>query len=156
MFQYNKSPFILIFLVLIAVSFSSCDKDDDDDIVPMSVEDLSKAHITSVTIINVPPYFWDTGSSPDLQLKLALKTDTTWTYITNRVDNVEQVPQELLFMDRIDITDEEWQLELIDHDSVGADDKIYQIMFNPMNDAKDGVIPIYKNGLLVMEFNYTS
>ena len=154
--NYCTIPFGIICFSIILLSFSSCSDDEGDEVQPILVEDLSGTYITSVTIINVPPFYWDNGSSPDLQLSLALQTSNTWTYTTNKVDNVEKVPQILNFSDRIYLTDEEWELLLIDQDDLNSDDEIYRLSFNPMKDAKDGIIPIYTRGLLVMEFNYTS
>lgn len=142
----------LIILILTTTLFlTSCDK-EVDIIVP--VEDLSNTSIVSVTIINIPPYFWDNGSSPDLYLTLSLVSDSTITYITNQVNNVEQVPQILNFPQRIPMSNSTWHLQLLDQDDLNTHDVIYDILFNPHVSASNGKIPIIIDGVLLMEFNY--
>ena len=136
-----------VFILIMIIFFNSCEKVE-------TPENLENAYNGSVTIINVPPYYWDNASSPDLQLKLAKKSSTEWTYITNLSYNVEIVPETLLFEEEINITDEDWELELIDYDDLNEDDVIYRITFNPYREAEDDKIPIYSNNLLVLEFNY--
>lgn len=132
---------------------TSCDEAANEDDIVAPVEDLSNAAIVSVTVINVPPYFWDNGSSPDLYLKLSLALDTTITYVTNQVSNVEEVPQILNFSQPIPMSNSIWHLQLLDYD-LNHDDVIYDIIFNPYDRASDGKIPIFINDLLCMEFNY--
>ena len=136
-----------IILTVFALFITSCEEEND-------IGNLDNAYIESVTVINVPPYYWDNASSPDLQLKLAPKSSSEWRYLTNRIKNVEVVPEILLFDVDIKITDEDWELELIDYDDLNADDVIYRITFNPYEDAENSKIPIFYNGLLVLEFNY--
>lgn len=134
-------------LTAFLIFLSSCEELDE-------TEDLENAYIESVTIINIPPYYWDNGSSPDLLLKLAKQNSPEWTYLTNQSDNVESVPEILLFDEEINITNEDWELELVDIDDFNEDDQIYRIIFNPFDNAEKGKIPIYHNDLLVLEFNY--
>ena len=130
--------------------FSSCEETETYE----PEESLNNAYIESVRIINVPPYYWDTGSSPDLQLKLSIENSSDWTYISELREEVEEVPITLRLFDRAKISNEDWELELIDKDNLNADDIIYRIIFNPFKDADNGKTPIYNNGLLVLEFNY--
>ena len=149
--------YLSLFVLILSSSpfLSSCDTEtDEDDLVP-PVEDLSNTAIESVTIINVPPYYWDNGSSPDLYLKVSLVSDSdTNYYYTNQVDNVEEVPQMLHFSQLIPISDSAWRLQLLDQDDFNAHDVIYDIIFNPHDKASTGKIPIIIDDLLVMEFNY--
>ena len=148
--------YLALFVLILSSSLflPSCDTEtNEDDLVP-PVEDLSNTAIESVTIINVPPYYWDNGSSPDLYLTLSLVYDTTIVYNTNQVDNVEEVPQMLHFSQLIPISDSAWRLQLLDQDDFNAHDVIYDIIFNPHDKASTGKIPIIIDDLLVMEFNY--
>ena len=149
--------YLSLFVLILSSSpfLSSCDTEtDEDDLVP-PVEDLSNTAIESVTIINVPPYYWDNGSSPDLYLKVSLVSDSdTNYYYTNQVDNVEEVPQMLHFSQLIPISDSAWRLQLLDQDDFNAHVVIYYIIFNPHDKASTGKIPIIIDDLLVMEFNY--
>lgn len=145
-----KTTPLLTLLITLMLFITSCV--EDGTVEPK--EDLSDAKIESVTIINVPPYYWDNGSSPDLYLTLTSTSDPSLTYTSNTVDNVEEVPQILNFQQDIPITDELWELVLLDHDDLNADDVIYVIAFNPYSDASAGKIPVYNDGILLMEFNY--
>lgn len=140
----------LIYFLTIMLIFSSCEETETYE----PEENLNNAYIESVRIINVPPYYWDTGSSPDLQLKLSIENSSDWTYISELREEVEEVPITLRLFDRAKISNEDWELELIDKDNLNADDIIYRIIFNPFKDADNGKTPIYNNGLLVLEFNY--
>lgn len=143
---------LLILFLACSILFTSCDR-EDEDVVPM--EDLSNTKIKSVTIINVPPFYWDNGSSPDLYLTLSSTSDPSIVYTTNQVNNVEIVPQNLDFPQAVPMTNELWELKLLDHDVLNADDVIYIVSFNPYNGALAGKVPIYNDGILLMEFNYT-
>lgn len=148
-----KERVLLSVLFTFCILLNSCSKDDDDeDIVLM--EDLSNTRIESVSIINVSPFYWDNGSSPDLYLTLSPVSNSSIVYITNQVDNVEQVPQRLDFSQSIAMTNEVWQLQLLDHDVLNSDDVIYDVLFNPHNRASNGKVPVIVDGLLLMEFNY--
>ena len=140
----------LIYFLTIMLIFSSCEETETYE----PKENLNNAYIESVIIINFPPYYWDTGSSPDLQLKLSIENSSDWTYISELREEVEEVPITLRLSDRAKISNEDWELELIDKDNLNADDIIYRIIFNPFKNADNGKIPIYNNGLLVLEFNY--
>lgn len=146
-------PFITIVL---ACSFfiTACDTEKDDVIAP--VEDLSNTFIKSVTIINIPPFNWDNGSSPDLYLILSLFSDTNIVYFTNQVDNVEKVPDTLYFSQHVPLFDDIWQINLIDQDDINDHDVIYKISSNLYKNASNGKIPIIIDDLLLMEFNYST
>jgi hypothetical protein len=85
----------LIYFLTIMLIFSSCEETETYE----PVENLNNAYIESVKIINVPPYYWDTGSSPDLQLKLSKESSSEWTYITELKEEVEEVPITLRLFD---------------------------------------------------------
>ncbi len=141
----------LIFtLTALVIVFSSCDKE-----IIEPEETLDNAYIQSVSIINIPPNDWDIGTDPDLKLFLAKENSETWTYATNQVNNVDEVPYELFFETEVPITDENWILKLIDEDDSSPDDEIYKITFNPYHEFKDGYIPVYYNDLEVVKFYYT-
>jgi hypothetical protein len=140
----------IILLLTFALALTACSKDDDDSPEPLEQkEDLSNTYFQSTTIINVPPYYWDNGSSPDLYLTLAPLSNLSAVYSTVTINNVERAPQLLEFQQLVPMTNELWELTLYDEDDV-----IYVIQFNPHSEASRGKIPIYQDGLLVLEFNY--
>lgn len=145
----------ILFFLLVLIGLASCTKEEEEEEELVETEVIGDIYVTSVTIINVPPDNWDVDGGPDLQLKLTQDSSSEWNYITNKLSDVTQVPSLLEFYEPIKMTDELWAIQLIDVDGLTSDDLIYEnLTFNPYQQVLDSVIPIYNNGLLVMELNY--
>ena len=122
--------------------------------VNITSPDLDR-YVQSVTVLNVTSSNWDNFSGPDLQVKFSKSSSTNWDYVTNIATDQSSVPHTLYFSSPILVTNENWDIILVDEDT-GTDDVIYTLYgFNPKTSGSGGKIQITVSGQVVMEINYT-
>jgi len=112
-------------------------------------------YVNSVRVLNVTSSNWDNFSGPDLQVKFSKSSSTNWDYVTNIATDQSSVPYTLYFSSPILVTNENWDIILVDEDT-GTYDVIYTLYgFNPKTSGSGGKIQITVGGQVVMELNYT-
>jgi hypothetical protein len=138
-----KRKLILIF-PLLAIFIFACTEE---------VIECKKRHVDSITIIELPSGF-DLIGDPDLRCDLAPSNSNYWSYQSHTVDNVSGLPVTISFVsDDILFSKEQWSMRLVDEDLIG-EETIYSAEFDPY-DANDGVIQFFKDGLEVLNINYS-
>jgi hypothetical protein len=115
------------------------------------IEECKKRYVVSATVIDLPSGF-DIFSGPDLRCDLATSASSYWSYPSYSVDNVTGLPITISFEKNILLSEENWDFRLVDEDPIN-EDIIYTDSFKPYS-HKDGKIPLYKDGVKVMELNY--
>jgi hypothetical protein len=140
---------LIAVLSIFIISLTACSVEDFDSV------NMDNTYFDEVEVINVPPYNWDNGSGPDLYVKLAKNSSSQWDHISNTIQNVENVPSYLSFLEPVEVTNEDWRIQLCDHDDLNSDDIIYDIQFNPYNASDGKSIPIILDDLLIMNIKYS-
>lgn len=87
-------------------------------------------YATGVQVSTPTSVGYDPFDGPDLYVKFAKKTSSTWDYVTNTgADNYSSslsVPSNIMF------TNEDWECEIYDYDTADPDDLIMTGTFNPL------------------------
>lgn len=98
---------------------------------------------------------WDPFSAPDLYVRFAKASSSTWDHKTS-VDDEAVTPSSLILPNgEVKFTNENWQFEILDEDSPDADDVIYSGTFNPVTSGGTGNVAVAGNGVSVT-FKYTT
>ena len=140
-----KVSFILV--ILFSLFFLGCQKE--------VLESEKNWYLHSVRVLNVPSTNWDSFSAPDLRIDLARSASSVWSFSTNTASNNTTVPATLSFSGEVLLTDENWDMRLVDEDDLDPDDVIYNIsQFNPKNTGRNGKVELSSNGQTVMELLY--
>lgn len=92
---------------------------------------------------------WDPFSAPDLYVRFAKSSSSTWTYTTNTVDEAVTPASLILPNGDVKFTNENWQFQILDHDSPDADDLIYSGTFNPITNGGTGNIVVTGTGVSI-------
>lgn len=98
---------------------------------------------------------WDPFSAPDLHVRFAPASSSTWDHQTNTVEEAAVPASLILPSGEVKFTNESWQFEIVDADNPDADDIIYSGTFNPVTSGGTGNIAIVQNGVSIT-FQYST
>ncbi len=151
--------YLLIVIVFLSVaSLSSCKKegctDIDADNYDSSAEKSSVCKFrygNNVTVYTPASVNYDPLDAPDLYMRFAKSSSSSWDYTTTTVSNSNSLSA--TFTDFL-FGNEQWDFEVYDYDTLDADDLVCSGSFNPLTDGKDGAITIVANGCTVT-FKYS-
>ena len=151
--------FLTIALVLASVTLlSSCKKkgctDFDGDNYDSQAEKSTTCYYrygNTVSVVSSTSVNYDPFDGPDLYIKFAKNSSSSWDYITTAGSNNYNLSA--TFTDFF-FTNEQWDFEVYDDDTLDPDDIVCSGSFNPLTDGVDGVITVYANGCTV-KFDYT-
>lgn len=153
-----KKIILLFGIILLSSTFTSCKKegctDIDADNYDSSAEKSSVCKFrygNNVTVYTPTSVNYDPLDAPDLYVRFAKKTSSTWDYNTTTVSNSNNISAN--FNDFL-FGNEQWDFEVYDYDTLDADDLVCSGSFNPLKDGKDGVITIFSSGCTVT-FKYS-
>lgn len=110
----------------------------------------------SVTIFTIPATDWDSFSSPDLKVYLSRSASSSWDYSTPELSDHSSTPVTLTFYSPVLMTDEDWDIKIVDVDSPDPDDNIYTSYgFSPYPIPTDMSLGFINNssGQLVFQIN---
>lgn len=157
--------FKLIPIVLIALSMSivtSCKKkgcsDLDADNYDSQAEKSGTCYYryskttSTVSVIAPSSVNYDPFDAPDLYIKFAKNSSPNWDYSTSVVSNSYTFSAN--FQEEFKFTNEQWDYEVYDYDTVDPDDLVCSGSFNPLKDGSDGKIVIV-NGGVEIQFPYS-
>ena len=151
--------FLTIVLVILSIaSLSSCKKEGCTDKNADNYDSSAKKsslclfrYGNNVTVYTPTSVNYDPLDAPDLYMRFAKKTSSTWDYTVTTVSNSYSLSGD--FTDFL-FGNEEWDFEVYDYDTLDADDLVCSGSFNPLTDGKDGAITIVANGCTVT-FKYS-
>ncbi len=141
-------PLLFVTLLGIVVGLSSCEKDEPGTT-------CTHRKVTNVTIHFVPnANSLDPFSDPDYRVDFATSNSSEWSFATHTAENVTSLPVTIAFPLDIIMTDENWEVQLVDEDSPDADDLVCRESFNPFKIGENGVFSFEKDGQVLFELEY--
>lgn len=144
--------FISLFFLGFLSFVSSCIVEGGD---PEVIEVCKHLYTSKVEVVNIPEDNYDFLNGPDLRVELKRSAAKDWEFSTNTEDNWDEKGSVMLyFASEIYLTDEAWEIHLLDDDSPDADDEICWDIFDPVGAGEDGVIEFGKNGVVALRLYY--
>lgn len=107
---------------------------------------------STVSVIVPNSISYDPIDAPDLYIKFAKSASPQWDYITSTGSNSYSLTGN--FPNEFKFTNEQWDYEVYDYDSIDPDDLVCSGSFNPLKDGADGKIVIV-NGGVEIQFPYS-
>jgi len=145
------------FAILALFAFNSCkqkgcmDKNSDTYDQDAEKDDGSCTYRYSSGItISVPVTNWDPFDGPDLYVKFAKTSSSTWDYTSSTGSDAYSCS---LTVPSAMFTNESWDYEIYDYDTLDPDDLVASGSFNPLTSGSGGNITLTGSGI-TLTFQY--
>ena len=137
----NKIRLFFFFLIF-AILVPSCGIED--------IEGIEIRYFDRVVIIGSDLSNWDLLTGPDLQLSYGINTPIFESEIIKDVSNAD-LPLELLFIDRLEVTNDNWILKIVDVDDLNQNDLLIETQFFGKDKTDEGNPFILSNSNITLE-----
>lgn len=135
-------------LILLLIFLSSC---EEDQLKP----DLNR-YVKAADVFSLPKIQYDSdGSPPDVRIDLKRRSASFWEFSTYTEQNAATLPLLTIFPAEILLTDEVYELRIVDEDLNEADDdEIFYWSFQAMDEGENGEFNFYGDGKLILSLQY--
>lgn len=135
-----RNPHLFTFLAFLLLFSPSC-----------GIEELFEVKfIDRVVVTDVDLSAWDLFTDPDLQLSYGINSPGMESEIIQDVSNSD-IPLEFLLNDRLELTNDNWVIKIVDVDNLSANDVLIEAKFLGLDKTEEGNPFILSNENITLE-----
>ncbi|WP_417599831.1 hypothetical protein [Owenweeksia hongkongensis] len=138
----------LLLLPLMLIFFAACEEDD-----PIL---LTNRYIKAADVFTLPAINYDPdGSPPDIRIDLKRRSASFWEFSTYTEVNAGSLPTITIFPAEILMTDEVYEIRIVDEDlNLPDDEEIFFWTFQGYDEGENGEYTFWNNGKHIMSLQY--